>query len=224
MTILTFFPIKEAEIIENWNTLGMCGTGSHDVEVNDLFLPEEHTAPFVPLTDPVREYSGPLHRLSIWPAIAGVAVPALGIARAAIDDFVELGKKVPSYTSNSLASRPVVQTQLGEAEAKLGAARALFHNTYDDLWQKALDGEYLDINDRSRCQMACSFAVKTAAEAVDLIHLAAGSSAIRNENRFQRHFRDIHVLTQHAFVSRSRLQSVGQISLGLEPEWPFFAL
>ncbi len=224
MTILTFFPIKEAEIIENWDTLGMCGTGSHDVEVTDVFVPKEHTAPFVPLTEPEPEYAGPLHRLSIWPAIAAVAAPSLGIAQAAIDDFIELGKKVPSYTSNSLASRPVVQTQLGEAEAKLAAARALFHNTYDEMWQKALDGEYLELEDRSKCQMACSYAVTTSAEAVDLIHLAAGSSAIRNERRFQRHFRDIHVLTQHAFVSQSRLQSVGQISLGLEPEWPFFAL
>ncbi|MCO6512294.1 MAG: acyl-CoA dehydrogenase family protein [Aridibacter famidurans] len=224
MSILTFFPIEEAEIIDNWDTLGMCGTGSHDVEVTNVFLPEEQSAPFIPLSDPEPEYAGPLHRLSIWPAIACVAAPAFGIAQSAIDDFIELGKKVPSYTSGSLASRPVVQLQLGEAEAKVAAARALFHNTYDGMWQKALDGECLELEDRSRCQMACSYAVKTAAEAVDLIHLAAGSSAIRNEKRFQRHFRDIHVLTQHAFVSESRLQSVGQISLGAEPEWPFFAL
>jgi alkylation response protein AidB-like acyl-CoA dehydrogenase len=59
---------------------------------------------------------------------------------------------------------------------------------------------------------------------IDHVYLAAGRSAIRDEQPFQRYFRDVHVITQHAFVSPSRFEAVGQIMLGLEPDWPFFQL
>ncbi len=75
---------------------------------------------------------------------------------------------------------------------------------------------------KADCQLASSYMVLASAEAVDLIHSIAGTSAIRNAQSFQRHFRDIHVITQHAFVSESRLEAVGQVRLGLEPDWGFF--
>ncbi len=67
-----------------------------------------------------------------------------------------------------------------------------------------------------------SHAVIAAAEAVDLVHACIGATGIRNEHQFQKHFRDVHVITQHAFVCASRLESVGQVMLGVDPEWPFF--
>ena len=66
--------------------------------------------------------------------------------------------------------------------------------------------------------------VACAARAVDLVHAAAGTSSIRNEHRFQQHLRDVHTITQHAFVSASRYESAGQLILGLESDWGFFAM
>jgi alkylation response protein AidB-like acyl-CoA dehydrogenase len=222
-TLLTFVPAREATIIENWETLGLGGTGSHDVQVDDIFVPNERAVPFVPLEQLTAAYSGPSYRLTVWPPIACNAVPALGIAQAAIDDLVELSRKVPAYTTSTLRDRPVVQQQLARAEGKLSAARVFFHSAFDDAWKVAVDGRFLEMADRARCQLAASHAVLAAAEAVDLVHACAGSSGIRNEHRFQKHFRDVHVITQHAFVSAARLESVGQIMMGLEPDWPFFA-
>ena len=85
--------MREAEIIDNWNTLGMRGTGSHDVNVDDLFVPAERAVPFKPLDQPSPAYSGPWHRLTIWPPVACNAIPALGIAQAAIDAFADLATK-----------------------------------------------------------------------------------------------------------------------------------
>jgi hypothetical protein len=65
--------------------------------------------------------------------------------------------------------------------------------------------------------------VQAAATAVRLVHEVAGSSAIRNSQPFAGHFRNVHTVTQHAFTSVSRYESVGQLMLGLPPEWPFFA-
>ena len=97
VTLLTLFPREQAEIIDNWDTLGMRGTGSHDVNVDDVFVPAERAVPLKPLEQPSPAYSGPWHRLTAWPSVAATAIPALGIAQAAIDEFADLAtKKSPS--------------------------------------------------------------------------------------------------------------------------------
>jgi alkylation response protein AidB-like acyl-CoA dehydrogenase len=225
VTLMTLFPMREVEIVDNWNALGMRGTGSDDVVANDLFVPEERAVPLGPLENPGIAYAGPFHRLSIWPAVGGLVPTVLGVARAAIDDFIEMAtKKMPMYTATALRERSVVQLQVAEAEAKLGAARCFLFSVFDEVWQRAQQGQSLDMSARARCQLASSHAVVAAAEAVDRVYLAAGGSAIRDEQPFQRYFRDVHVITQHAFVSPSRFEAVGQIMLGLEPDWPFFQL
>jgi indole-3-acetate monooxygenase len=77
---------------------------------------------------------------------------------------------------------------------------------------------------KMKLQLACSHSLVAAADAVDLVHACAGTSGIRNGHAFQKHFRDIHVITQHAFGSASRFEDVGKWMLGLEPEWPFFRI
>jgi indole-3-acetate monooxygenase len=224
ITLLTIVPSEQGEIIDNWNTLGMSGTGSHDVALNDVFVPEERAVPFVPLGTRSEAYSGPLYRLTIWPAIAVLAPPALGIARAALDDLIDLAtKKTPAYILKSLRDRSVVQSQLGQAEAKLGAARAYLHDVFDRAYADAVKGKSITMEYKCKAQLAATHAILAAAEAVDLVHAAVGASGIRREYRFQKYFRDVHVITQHAFTSASRFESVGQILMGLEPEWSFFA-
>jgi alkylation response protein AidB-like acyl-CoA dehydrogenase len=147
----------------------------------------------------------------------------LGVARAAIDDLLALGRKVPTYTQKSLRDRSVVQMRVAQAEAELSAARALFYETYRDAWEAAHGVYHLDIRMKARCQMASVYVATTAARVVDLVHSCAGASGIREEQKFQRHFRDAHVITQHALIAESRLEAVGQIMFGLEPDWPHFA-
>jgi alkylation response protein AidB-like acyl-CoA dehydrogenase len=223
VTLLTLFPREEATIVDNWDTLGMRGTGSHDVEVQDLFLPLERAIPFEPLENPSAAYSGPFHRLTVWPPVACDAIPSLGVAQAAIDAFTDLAtKKTPSYTSSKVRDRSIAQLRFATAVAKLDSARALLHEAFDTAWQGALDGHTLDLAGKARLQLASSHAPIAAAEAVDLIHSLVGTAGIRNDQVFQRHFRDVHSLTQHAYVSESRLEAVGQIHFGLEPDWGFF--
>jgi len=222
-TLVTLFPMSDAEIIDNWDTLGMRGTGSHDVIVEDIFLPESRAAPLVPFETPSSAYSGPLHRTTVWPSVAVNGVSAMGVAQAAIDAYIDLaGIKTPAYMDKTLRDRSIVQLRVAHAEAKLGAARAFLYETFNSAWQSAVGGSFLTMQQKADCQQASSYMVMASAEAVDLIHSIAGTSAIRNEKSFQRHFRDIHVITQHAYVSESRLEAVGQVRLGLEPDWPFF--
>ena len=223
-TLLTVCSANEAQIVDNWNTMGMCGTGSHDVNMEAVFVPESRAIPFVPLDKPGSAYQGPLYRLSVWPAVAALAPPALGIARAAIEETLELAtKKTPAYTAKTLRDRAVVQSQLARAEAKLGAARAYLYDVFGQAWEEAVTARPITMALKAKMQLSSTYAVLASAEAVDLVHDIVGATGIRDEYPFAKHFRDIHVITQHGFINASKLESVGQIMLGLEPEWPFFA-
>ena len=219
-----FLPADKATILDTWHTLGMRGTGSDDVVVSDLFIPERHTALLAPLEKPGTAYQGPLYRLTIWVPIALLAPPALGIARAAIDDLIALARtKTPSYTGSSLGQRQVVQRQVAEAEATLGAGRAYLYATFQETWDTAVQGAEITLDQKLKMQLATTHAIVCAAKAVELVHAAAGTSSIRNEYQFQKYFRDVHTITQHAFASASRYESVGALMLGVESDWGFFA-
>jgi alkylation response protein AidB-like acyl-CoA dehydrogenase len=223
--IIAVYRAAEAEIVDTWHTLGMRGTGSHDVTAKDVFVPTRRTAILAPLTRPAKGFEGPLYRLTIWTAVAALAAPALGIARAAIDALIGLsGMKTPNYTKTTLRERPVAQFQAGQAEALLGAARAYLHGSLLDAWESAVQQQAISLEQKIKIQLASSFAMQAAAQAVDLVHTAAGTSAIRLEQPFEKHFRDVHVLTQHAFASANRYESVGKLLFGLGTDWPFFAL
>ena len=218
-----FLPADKATILDTWHTLGMRGTGSDDVVVSDLFIPERHTALLAPLEKPGTAYQGPLYRLTIWVPIALLAPPALGLAHAAIDDLIALARtKTPSYTGSSLGQRQVVQRQVAEAEATLGAGRAYLYTTFQENWDAAVQGTELTLDRKLKMQLATTHAIVCAAKAVELVHAAAGTSSIRNEYQFQKYFRDVHTITQHAFASASRYESVGAVMLGVESDWGFF--
>jgi len=224
LTLLTMFPRTDVEIIDNWDTLGMCGTGSHDVSVTDVFVPERRAVPWVPLQLPPAAYAGPLYRLTVWPIVGALAVPSLGVARAAIQALIELAtRKTPAYTTKTLKDRPAVQSQLAYAEATLGAVRAYLYEAFAEAWTEAIAARRLTPEHKARIQLAATTATLASAEVVDLVHTAVGATGIRCEQPFQRHFRDAHVLTQHAYISPSRYESVGRLMLGLDPEWGFFS-
>lgn len=219
-----FYPSSDAEIIDHWDTLGMCGTGSHDVALHDVFVPEHRTGPLMPWAASPKGLEGPLYRYSIWPAVAALAPVAFGIARSAIGDLVDLATtKTPAYTPSPLCERAVAQAQVAEAQAKLGAARAYLHESFREFWEEAEQGHALPQTQKDKIQLASTYGVQTAAEAVELVHKASGTSGMRRERDFERHFRDIHSITQHAFTSAGRYQSVGRSKFGLASDWPFAA-
>jgi alkylation response protein AidB-like acyl-CoA dehydrogenase len=112
--------------------------------------------------------------------------------------------------------------RLARAAGKLAAARAFFHAAFDEAWTVAETRGRLEMREKARCQLAGTTSVLAAAEAVELVHSCVGTAGIREEQRFQRHFRDAHVITQHAFLCEARLEAVGQTMFGLEPDWAFF--
>ena len=219
-----WLPVDKAKIVDTWHTLGMRGTGSHDVAVENVFIPECYTALLAPLEKPGKGFEGPLYRIGVWLGTSSLAAPALGIARAAVDELVRVARiKTPSYSASTLARSQIVQRQVAQAEATLGAGRAYLFETFRESYAAAARGEPITQEHKINMQLAASHAVACAAQAVDLVHAAAGASAIRNEYKFQRWFRDVHTITQHAFCCASRYESAGALMLGAETDWGFFA-
>jgi len=193
--------------------------------MTDVFVPSRRTALLAPYEKPGSAYRGPLYKFTVWTAITVLAPPPLGIARAAIDDLLELaGRKTPSYLATPLKNRITVQAAVGEAEAMLGAGRAYLYEALREVWERALEGHLIDMPGKMKLQLAATYAVAAAVRTVDLVQKAVGTTGIRDEHRFQRYFRDAHTIEHHAYISAARYESAGQYFLGVPIEWPFYGL
>lgn len=214
---MMFFPRAEVGIHDTWNVSGLRGTGSHDIEVVDAFVPAARS--FSMLSDRPRE-PGPLYAFPIFGLLAvGVAAVALGIGRAAIDEFTRLAaEKTPTSGRRRLAERGVVQAEAAEATASLGSGRAYLREAAREAWQRAVDGGAIDVADRARIRLAATSATQSAVRAVDRVYEAAGGTSIYSASPLQRQFRDVHVITQHMIVARPTYELVGRLLFGLETD------
>jgi indole-3-acetate monooxygenase len=219
--IAYFYPKAQAKIIDTWNVSGLRGTGSHDIEVEDLFVPEEHT--FSALDRRAR-VTGPMNRIHGFDlAGCGFCCVGLGVARAAIDAFVELaGVKVPRSSSELLRDRVQVQSQVGEADATLRAGRALLFDVAGDMWQTVLAGGAVTERQRSDLRMAMTHAAQCAARATHMVCVAAGTTSIFASSPLERYARDAEVVTRHNQLQYVNYEAVGRTALGLESNSPLF--
>ena len=215
-TRLMFFPIDEVQIHDTWHASGLRGTGSHDFEVANVFVPDGRSV----VLGGHSRVSGALYQFPTLGLLAlGVCAVALGIARHAIDEFVALaGGKVPTGSARTLANRPVVQRQVGEAEAALRSARAFVFDSIASAWQIANEGRALPIPQRAELRLAAANAAWRAAQAVDLVYHAGGGTSVYAASPLQRCFRDVHVATQHIMVAQPIFEIFGRSELGLPIE------
>ena len=219
--IAYFYPKSQARIIDTWNVSGMRGTGSHDIEVEDLFVPEEHT--FSALDRRAR-VTGPMNRMHGFDlAGCGFCCVGLGVARAAIDEFIELAQvKTPRGASELLRDRPIVQARIGEAEALLRSGRAFLFDTVQHMWQTVLAGEFVTERQRSDLRMAMTHAAQSAAKATHIVCATAGTTSIFTSSPLERCARDAETVTRHNQLQFMNYEAVGRTLLGLESNSPLF--
>lgn len=213
---LVFFPRAEATIIDTWNTIGLRGTGSNDIAVSDLFVPDCYA---VRLFAEERPRPGPLFAFRFDTLVPVLMAPvAFGLARAAIDALVALaGAKVPARGQSLLRERALVQVDVARAEAMLLSARAFLFEIVDEIWESATAGDSPSLQQRARLRLATANAVGNCAQAIDLMYAAGGGTSVYAPNTLERCLRDIHVVTQHASVSPANYEPIGRVLLGMEP-------
>lgn len=216
---------SEVEIIDTWHTLGMRGTDSNDAAFDDVFVPAHRTFVLDPTLQPGSHFQGPLYRFPAGAIVALFSATVLmASARNAITEFRDLaGRKTPFGSMKMLRDRGVVQTVLAEAEGALRSARAFFYETMTEAWARTSAGVPNALEDRADLLLAGVQAAKGAVAATDAIHRLAGTTGIYTKSKLDRCFRDVHTLRQHGFASEGRLETVGQIYLGLPPDFPLIA-
>lgn len=220
-----FVPNKENHIYDTWHTLGMRGTGSADIGVSGIFVPDQRTMRMGPLQAAVTGFEGPLYRMFPLSAVLGETIVSLGVAAAAVDAILELVKiKTPAFTETSLRDQPITQHTVGRAASKVNASRDTLYAAAGEAYNELeAGGNLLSWDAKLRLQLAINFAAGACTEAVRLVHQTAGSTAIRLEPPFERLFRDAHTLTQHASKNSARHISSGRLLFGLENDWTALA-
>jgi alkylation response protein AidB-like acyl-CoA dehydrogenase len=201
------------EILDTWFTSGLCGSGSHDVVLNDVFVSEERlVAPLGKV-----QHGSALLRMPFRTRLTynKVAI-AFGLARAALDDFVNLAEgKIPRFTSKTLRDRSWAQRAIAEAEVRVRSARALVMELVGSVWEKSVKGEALSNRDAAMFQLACSDAVRVCIGAVRQLVEAAGTTANQKGHPLERIARDIQVIGQHQTVAPHHIEDAGRVLLGV---------
>jgi alkylation response protein AidB-like acyl-CoA dehydrogenase len=216
---------SEVEIVDTWHTLGMRGTDSNDVAVNDVFVPRARTFPLTPDFTPGKHFQGPLYR---FPGAAEtqiiVAPVLLALARESIHEFMRLaGGKTPLGSMKLLRDRAGVQASVARAEGRLRSARALFYEAAERAWDLTVTGQPLTLEQKADMMLAGVHAAESAWHVVDQMHRLAGTSGIYTRSRLERCLRDALTARHHGFVSESKYETVGEVFLGVPPEFVLVA-
>jgi len=212
-------PAEQVTISPNWDVIGLQGTGSHDLVVEDVLVPEEWTL----IRGGAASVDPPIYRYPTLALAAQVlAVVGLGVARAALDEVVEMAGGRASITgAPRMADRPYVQSEVAKAEAMLRSARAFFYEATENVWEMVLAGGPASTEATSALRLASTHAARTGAEVSRIACALAGTTSIYNGHGLARAMCDSLVVAQHAFLGEGTLQSAGRVLLGL-PTTPGF--
>jgi alkylation response protein AidB-like acyl-CoA dehydrogenase len=211
-----FVPRERATWQDVWHVMGLKGTGSNTYTLTDVFVPEDYSIDYHALNASGRREHGPLYQFSIY-QLFGSSFPAIaiGIARAMLDDFCKLAQgKTPMGQTAVMRDNPVIQSQVGVAQSQLAAARTFFIAAWEEIWQAAQTG-VTTVDQRVRLRMASSNATHTARQISETVYLAAGATAIFENNAFERRFRDMHAVSQQSQSQFSIYEAIGRHFMGL---------
>jgi len=208
------FPASQVEIIENWDVVGLKGTGSHDLRVNDKRVDERWTF----IRGGASTVDEPLFRYpSIAYAAQVLAVVNLGLARAALDEVSRMAAGSGITGAPKMADRPYVRIEIAKAEAQLAAARGFFYGATEQVWNSILAGNPVTAEQTSLLRLSAIHVSRAGAVVVQSAYSLAGTTAIYLRHPLQRYLRDSMVVTQHAFLSEGLYDGAGSVFLGVPP-------
>ena len=215
-------PVEKAKLIDNWDVMGLRGTGSIDYEIEDAYVPESYTH-FAVTEEPKR--GGSLYTMGII-GFASICHSgwALGIGRRLLDEMSALvlargGARGPQGSS------PSFQESFARAEGTYRSARAYVMETWSDAWETMQRGDKLSVRQNTLIRSATLEVTAGAHEVAQFVYQAAGTLGLRS-GTIQRLFRDMHAGTQHVVASPPVYQAVGRELAGLAEghAWQFLNL
>jgi 3-hydroxy-9,10-secoandrosta-1,3,5(10)-triene-9,17-dione monooxygenase len=217
-------PRRDYAIEDNWYVMGLSGTGSKNLMVDNAFVPEYRTHSYRDaflLKNPGAVVNdGPLYRLPfglVFPAC--IASPAVGVALGALETFREQSKtRLAARDRSRVAEDPFIQFHLAEAAADVDAARERLLGNFAEMMRLVSAGQEIPLTQRARYRWDAAKAVEWSVRAVDRLLEASGGGGIYLSNPIQRAWRDVHAMRAHAGNNPEKAAAVfGRSEFGLPP-------
>jgi 3-hydroxy-9,10-secoandrosta-1,3,5(10)-triene-9,17-dione monooxygenase len=218
-------PKADYKVLDTWNVAGLRGTGSCDVEVRDVFVPDYMTVAVGDLAggptpgselNPNSLYALPVFALFPY-VLSGVA---LGNAQACLDDYAEVVRhRISTYNHAKLSDFQSTQIKIAQASAKIDAARLIMRSTCLNAMEDARRGHVPDMATKTRYRRDGAYSVNSCTDAVSMLFAASGARGLFTTGVLQRQFRDAHAINSHlAFNFDAAGTNYGRVALGLPSE------
>jgi 3-hydroxy-9,10-secoandrosta-1,3,5(10)-triene-9,17-dione monooxygenase len=217
-------PRKDYAIDDNWHVVGLCGTGSKDIVVEEAIVPEYRTHSYLDafhLRNPgTALHAGPLYRIPFGAMFPNsIASPAIGVARGALNLFRQQAQARMSLRDGTrIAEDPAMQMRLAESAAEIDGAYERIRGNFREMYRHACAGEPIPLERRARYRWDFANAVEWSLRAVNRLMAASGGRGIFLANPIQRTWRDVHAIHAHAGNNPDRAAAVfGRSEFGLPP-------
>ena len=228
--VMSMVPRSDYEIIDDWQTLGMRGTGSRSVKIDKAFVPA-HRVCSMAVATPGHEFPGlkvhknPIYRIPLA-GFGGYGIGGcmIGNAQGALDETIEHVKaRSTAYTGAKMRDFQSVQMRVSMAAGKIDAARQWLRHDCIEANDLVNAGGTFDTLTKIKYRRNAAMAAKMATEAVDILHEMMGAHGIYDSAPLQRRFRDAHAAAGHInFNMDTQLPLWGQVALGGEYKSPTF--
>ncbi|MDW3182757.1 acyl-CoA dehydrogenase family protein [Roseobacter sp.] len=206
LPLIAVMPKSKIEIVDTWNTVGLRGTGSHDIKADKVVVPREWT--FIRGSKPTMD-----DRVFRYPSMAlasqVLAVVALGAARAALDFLHESGSRKSVTGAPKPGARPYLQTEYAKAKGVYLGAQALFYDTLEEAYEELEHNDKVSHDTHIRLRLVASKAARDGAEAARMAFALGGSTVIEEGHPLVRHMLDAAGVAQHAFLSEGTWTAAG---------------
>ncbi len=214
---------EEFEIHDTWHVAAMRASGSHDVSLTDVFVPEHQGLAVSDLregTSPGLELNkGPLYRVPVLTfMVFGTVGPMIGAAQAMLELVTDILKtKVGAYSGERQQELQSQRVRLARIEMELDATLGLFHGTVAKTWATVSRGDSLTREERVEARMVVSHTAQKCHQIVDELAVAAGSRGYYLDSPIQRFQRDTNMLATHAIFEFDHVANLyGGTLLGLD--------
>jgi len=226
MPVMGLVPISELELVDDWYTSGLRGSGSITTVARDVFVPKERVLPLPAILQ--EQYASklnanlPMYRAPLLAVAAATSVgTVIGLARGAREAFMERlpGRKITYTGYDKQSEAPVTHLQVAEATLKIDEAEFHGHRVATVVDDKGERGEPWSLEDRARARADVGSVCQLGKEAVDVLNMASGGSSIYQNVPIQRIARDVQAVNLHALMAPvTAYELYGRVLCGLPPD------
>ena len=219
-------PRSDVKIEDNWQVMGLVGTGSKNLVIENAFVPDHLTFSMIETNNGsanrLMNKVSPLFclpRTSVIPFM--LAAPSLGVAEGLLKLHMDYVKNHQSMGGVSLSELGTMQMHIAESSAEIDAAKILLLRDCREAMASMYKGQEMTMIERARCRRDQAYMVTLCRRAVNRLFTTAGGSGIFLNNDMQRKFRDINAISAHMALNWDIAGSIyGRVSLGLDPKDP----